>query len=195
MVGSENYLINKCRLVVLGCFLNEMSSSSTSSTATPPFTEPSEAAETKVTESKSVCPPPTPITPSTHALSARGFPIPPHKYILAPMVGGSELAFRMLCRQYNTTLCYTPMFESVKFVQDPAYRADQFTTCPSDRPLAVQFCGNNPETLLKAAQLVQHQCDAVDLNLGCPQRSARSGHYGSFLTDKKDRALVREGAG
>ena len=36
---------------------------------------------------------------------------------LAPMVGQSEPAFRMLCRKYGATLCTTPMIDPAGYVR------------------------------------------------------------------------------
>lgn len=108
------------------------------------------------------------------------------KHICSPMVDQSELAFRMLTRKYGVDLAYTPMFHARLFSESAKYREQQFSTAPGDNPLIVQFCGDNAQTILNAAKYVENQCDAVDLNLGCPQGIARKGHYGSFLLTETD---------
>ena len=105
-------------------------------------------------------------------------------------------------------VAYTPMLHSRLFAQTARYRENSFqptrsglTSCADvassppksevyldgnpavDRPLIVQFCSNSPNDLLQAARYVQPFCDAVDLNLGCPQGIARKGRYGAFLQE------------
>jgi tRNA-dihydrouridine synthase 1 len=121
----------------------------------------------------------------------------------------------MLTRSFLTPdenaklLAYTPMFHARLFKETPKYRDAHFQatrepieatpvtglTSPYldgnpkfDRPLFVQFCANDPEHLLHAAEMAAPYCDAVDLNLGCPQGIARKGHYGAFL--QEDQKLI-----
>ncbi|PPJ50666.1 hypothetical protein CBER1_05233 [Cercospora berteroae] len=115
----------------------------------------------------------------------------------------------------SSILCYTPMFHAKLFSDNPKYRANHFEPLKPpitmadppdvehlktmgeedkyldgnpkiDRPLFVQFCANDPDLFLKAAQMVAPYCDAVDLNLGCPQGIAKRGNYGAFLQEDWD---------
>lgn len=110
----------------------------------------------------------------------------------------------------SSLLAYSPMFHSKMFVEQPKYRDSHFqplkSALPSpvdtyhlsqlpdserhldgnpafDRPLTVQFCSNGPDDFLNAAKQVAPFCDAVDLNLGCPQGIAKRGNYGAFLQE------------
>ncbi|KAE8144422.1 hypothetical protein BDV25DRAFT_145641 [Aspergillus avenaceus] len=131
------------------------------------------------------------------------------KYIVAPMVDRSEFAWRMLTRSFMTPeeskqlLAYSPMYHARLFREQAGMRLQHFHPTRAaikgddntlyldgnpaiDRPLFVQFCSNNPDDFLEAARHVAPYCDAVDLNLGCPQGIARRGHYGAFLQEDWD---------
>ncbi len=108
------------------------------------------------------------------------------KYVVAPMVDASELAYRMLTRRYGANLVYTQMFNATMFADDKVYRKVNWETCPQDRPLVVQFAGHDPDKLLRSAKYVEDHCDAVDINLGCPQGIAKKGRYGAFLMEELD---------
>ncbi|XXQ34048.1 tRNA-dihydrouridine(16/17) synthase [NAD(P)(+)] [Plasmodiophora brassicae] len=110
------------------------------------------------------------------------------RYVCAPMVEGSELAFRMMTRSLGAQLCVSPMLHAATFARCKTYRAKNFTTCPEDRPLGVQFASHDPQELLQASLFIQDQCDFVDINLGCPQKIAKRGNYGAFLL--KDRNTI-----
>ena len=101
--------------------------------------------------------------------------------VCAPMVDQSELPFRLLTRKYGANLTYTPMLHSRMMITQKTYKTENFKTCPEDRPLVAQICGDDPDVVLKAAQMLEGEVDAIDLNFGCPQGIAKRGHYGAFL--------------
>lgn len=112
------------------------------------------------------------------------------KYILAPMINQTELAFRMFARQHGAQLCYTPMINAELFINNIEYQKELFNTITEDRPLIVQFAVNDPNVLLSAAKMVIDKCDYIDLNLGCPQPIARRHYYGAWLME--DYKTIRE---
>lgn len=124
------------------------------------------------------------------------------KYVCAPMVLQSELAFRMMVRRHGVGLCYTPMLPVTAFLAAPAdgedcehpltggpcTQAAWFTTVPGEGPTLAQIGGSDPQECLAVAKRVQAFVQGVDVNFGCPQRCAEAGGYGAFLLDHPERA-------
>ena len=111
----------------------------------------------------------------------------PTRFVAAPMVDQSELAFRMLCRELGVGLCYTPMLHARLMTEHPSYKKLHFDAGgEDDRPLFGQLAGHDPQVVLSAARLIEDSVSAVDLNFGCPQAIARKGRYGAFLLEEPD---------
>lgn len=136
------------------------------------------------------------------------------QHIAAPMVNQSDLPFRALVRRHGATLVYTQMLVPQRLLADPDYLAFHARGLGAgpDRPVVAQLCGNDPETLVRAARTLVDRCDGigartraimsarraqhharyVDLNLGCPQGNAKLGHYGGYLLGQKDWPRVEQ---
>ena len=108
---------------------------------------------------------------------------------LGPMVGASELAFRLLTRTLGSAdVTWTPMIDANGYAKSEAYRAETGRFDAADAPCVAQIAGRDPVCVERAAALLA-PCEsvaAVELNVGCPQRCARNGGYGAFLLDEPD---------
>ena len=120
---------------------------------------------------------------------------PPTILAVAPMVGQCDLPFRLLTSQLGATLIYSEMLLASEFAkadeEGERYRRQAFgTKILPERKVNVQFASNLPELFLEAALKAQELgAAAVDLNLGCPQRRAKEGKYGAYMTDPVDWGL------
>jgi len=108
-------------------------------------------------------------------------------FIMAPMAGFTDSAFRLLTRKYGSGLVFTEMVSSHGVVQGHGRTLRYLHANPEERPLAVQLFGSNPEILARAASNAQELgADIIDLNVGCPVRKVnKSGSGAALLRDLK----------
>ncbi|KAJ1031963.1 hypothetical protein NDA13_002342 [Ustilago tritici] len=130
-------------------------------------------------------------------------------YCAAPMVGQSDLPFRLQTVRNGATSTWTQMCfasdlnsdrdmldtlcKSLVFGRDATENTIRGSTHPmtgQSAPQIVQLAGNDMQQLVEAARKVAPFSDAIDLNLGCPQRHAEQGHYRAYLLPKQNWPLI-----
>lgn len=118
------------------------------------------------------------------------------KRVVAPMVNASDAPYRILCMKYGATCAFTEMLYSHRIIHEEGYLQNmlpeqdhQFPISYITKPLIVQICGNDSNTISQAVKYLLQQrgkvIAGVDFNLGCPQERAKEEHFGSYLLDKK----------
>ncbi|WP_051261600.1 tRNA dihydrouridine synthase [Desulfovibrio inopinatus] len=88
---------------------------------------------------------------------------------LAPLAGYSDLAFRLLCREFGCAGAFTEMISAKGLVYNSPGTQRLLDTRPEDLPLIVQLFGSEPEFLgLAMEKAMELGFRYFDLNAGCP---------------------------
>ncbi len=105
--------------------------------------------------------------------------------ILAPMAGITDLPFRMINRAFGCGFGFTEMISARSLVFQSRTTEKMLTTNPGDRPLGVQFLGNDPEIMLRAMdKLAKDAYDIIDVNAACPvNKVVRKGEGAALMRE------------
>jgi nifR3 family TIM-barrel protein len=103
-------------------------------------------------------------------------------FILAPLAGYSDLAFRLLCREFGASLCYSEMISSHGLVYQKTKTLEMIETVHKERPVTIQLFGADPQIMGEAAaMLADRPIDLIDINMGCPVRKVTKKGAGAAL--------------
>ena len=121
--------------------------------------------------------------------------------IQSPMAGCTDLAYRLLSREYGMEFCFLEMVSAEALVRGNEGTQELMKTVPADKPLGAQIVGCRAYAMGEAARMVQDLgYDLLDINLGCPVPKVYGLGAGSALLNRPAQAkdifeAVRAGAG
>lgn len=119
----------------------------------------------------------------------------PNPFLLAPLAGYTDLAFRLLCREMGASLCFSEMISCHGLVYGQKNTLVLLDTVSEERPFGIQLFGSDPIAMGKAAAIVStYPVDVIDINMGCPVRKVIKKGAGSALmkTPELAEAIIKE---
>lgn len=102
---------------------------------------------------------------------------------LAPMEDVTDIAFRLLCKQFGADLVYTEFVSSDALIRSVNKTMQKLTISEEERPVAIQIYGKDKDAMVEAAKIVEEaRPDILDINFGCPvKRVAGKGAGAGML--------------
>lgn len=118
--------------------------------------------------------------------SPDGFP-----WLLAPLAGVSDAAFRRTAARYGADLAYVEMLSAAALLAGSARTWEMADFDPDLEPiLGVQVTGRSAEEVGRAVELLEKRPFAtVDINMGCPVRKVVGSGCGSAILKDPERVL------
>ena len=102
---------------------------------------------------------------------------------LAPLSGCSDLAFRLIAREYGAKFCFFEMIDAHSLLSPNPKKFNILKTLEQDTPIAAQLLGIDPAMMLDAAQILLERVHVsfLDVNGACPSKKVVKRGAGAAL--------------
>ncbi len=114
-----------------------------------------------------------------------------NQVVVAPMAGVTNLAYRMMLKEYGAGLIYTEMISDKGLLYENNRTNDMTEIHDYEKPVSLQLFGSDLETLKKAAIFIDKSTDAsiIDINMGCPVTKVVKTGAGSKMMTTPEKAF------
>lgn len=105
------------------------------------------------------------------------------RFILAPMAGVTDRAFRQICRECGAPMTVSEMVSAQALLFQDRKTRELLSLAPNEKPGWIQIFGSNPAYMAASAQKALEISGAalIDINMGCPAPKIVKGGDGSAL--------------
>ena len=115
----------------------------------------------------------------------------PNPFVLAPMAGVTDLAFRRLCKEQGAGLICMEMVSAKAISFHNKNTEALMEIDPGEHPVSMQLFGSEPDLMAEVAKSIEERpFDILDINMGCPVPKVVNNGEGSALL--KDPQLIEE---
>jgi tRNA-dihydrouridine synthase B len=89
---------------------------------------------------------------------------------LAPMARFTDIIFREFCKEQGADVMVTEFVQADAIIRGDPRLWETVDFTEAQRPMGIQIFGSNPQSMAKAAHLLDErmQPDFIDINFGCP---------------------------
>lgn len=116
-----------------------------------------------------------------------------NNFVLAPMAGITDRAFRLICEEFNPGLVCTEMISAKGLFYNDGKTTQLLNMKDETRPIAVQIFGSDVQSMAYAAKFVSEYADIIDINMGCPApKVVKNGDGSKLLQDLSKAKLIIE---